>query len=222
MIFDGSDMSYQACIAAGVPAAVLEAEFEEMGEDVGWSLQATDKAVVAYRHLKNETTGKFVRYCVLCLQPGHLAADCKNGCHHCKALPDKLTGWAVHKSFCPRSPSGRKFGGTADRGGSGLGRTGARGFNMPPPPKTLGRAKNLTAVRAPQNPRVRDGRKVAFKGKANKAAEEQSLQEEAEAMAVTDGEEELPAQEGLTDEGKDALIRNLQDQLKGCRASSPL
>ena len=48
VIFDGSDTSYQACIAAGVPAAVLEAEFEEMGEDVGWSLQATDKAVVAY------------------------------------------------------------------------------------------------------------------------------------------------------------------------------
>ena len=60
-------------------------------------------------------------------------------------------GWAVHRLFCPQSLPGRKFRGTTDWGGSGLGCTGAHGFNMLPPPKTLGQAKNHTALQAPQN-----------------------------------------------------------------------
>ena len=90
------EMSYQAQEEAGVPREVLDSEIELANSaTMEWLEKASDTAVVMY------AKAALQRICLLCRKPGHLAAQCPNGCRHCGAKPDKATGWALHKSTCP-------------------------------------------------------------------------------------------------------------------------
>ena len=79
-----------------MPKAVLDSEIElASSATMAWLETATDTEVVMYAKTALQ------RICLLCRKPGHLAAQCPNGCRHCGAKPHKATGWVLHKPACP-------------------------------------------------------------------------------------------------------------------------
>ena len=131
---------------------VLDSEIELANSaTMGWLQTASDAEVVMY------AKSALQRICLLCQKPGHLAAQCLNGCRHCGAKPDKATGWALHKPACLMKQQGSRSFRTGQKGAGGKYRPDAA-----PPPRTLGRqrqqqtkppARDSTRTFKPRDPR---------------------------------------------------------------------
>ena len=97
-----------------MPAQVLDSEPELASSAMmQWLETATDMEVVMYAKTALQ------QICLLCRKPGHLAANCLNGCRFCGAKLNRSTGWALHEPDCLMHQRGRQDFNAGQKGAGG-------------------------------------------------------------------------------------------------------